>query len=373
MLSQQYKSDLTGFLFIVGIGSAMHAYADPSLSVSGYLEGSYNYLASANRFTSEVYDRAFDLNENGLTLQQAAVTLGILPDKGLGGAVNIILGKDAFIIAPYGMDPDFGNHEIGWDITQLWLQCRFSENFYVAMGKFVTLAGYETINPTTDTNFSRSDLFTFAIPFTLTGFRLHYTINPHWQLCLGMIEGWDTVRPENGSPSLEWALYYTPTQKLFFSAVGYLGHEQVISRTHEGPVGTRSVIDLIASYKISDHTQLALNYDYGWQNDTLIVLENADEAIWQGIAAYWVQTLNSQWNFCLRGEIFQDRNGYRTGVAQTLREFTATLAYKPITSLTFRAETRWDHSNTDAFMNKITSQPRTYQRSCALDAIWSFS
>jgi len=38
-------------------------------------------------------------------------------------------------------------------------------------GKFVTLAGAEVINSTLDTNYSRSILFGYAIPFSHTGAR----------------------------------------------------------------------------------------------------------------------------------------------------------------------------------------------------------
>src|ERR1700732_3307464 len=56
---------------------------------SGYIDGSYNYLVKSNKFTSGVFDRVYDLEENGFTLQQAAMTLAKQPPKGLGGLINI--------------------------------------------------------------------------------------------------------------------------------------------------------------------------------------------------------------------------------------------------------------------------------------------
>lgn len=71
-------------------------------SFSAYLDTSYNYLANSNQFTSLAYDRVFDLNPHGPTLHQAAFTVAHQPKEGLGGLLNIIAGRDAVILQPYG-------------------------------------------------------------------------------------------------------------------------------------------------------------------------------------------------------------------------------------------------------------------------------
>lgn len=341
-------------------------------SFTGYLDGSYNYLASDNQFISGAYDRAFDLDENGFTLQQAAVTASLLPECGLGASVNLIFGRDPYIIAPYGADPYIGMYEIGFDLTQAWLQYRFSDKFYLALGKFVTLANYETIDPTTDVNFSRSELFTFAVPFTVAGLRAHYTLSSKWKTTLGIIEGWDTIRTENKSPSAELGIYYSSSGKLNCSLVGYMGHEQVIPRTDLGPIGTRSLLDAIVSYQAHKKTLLAINYDYGRQNNSAEAIAGTNEAVWQGIAGYIVQTLNAKWSFCVRAEVFEDRNGYRTGDAQTLKEATLTINFKPRKNIILRAETRRDVSNNYTFISKSTGNVRDFQQSYAMEGILMF-
>lgn len=342
-------------------------------SLTGYLDGSYNYLASDNQFISGVYDRAFDLNENGFTLQQAALTASLLPERGLGASINVIFGRDPYITAAYGTDPYIGMYEIGFDLTQAWLQYRFSDKFYVALGKFVTLAGAETIDPTNDFNFSRSELFTFAIPFAVTGFRAYCTLSSKWKATLGIIEGWDTIKDENESPTAELGLYYTPSDKINYSLVGYMGHEQVIPRTDLGPIATRSVVDAIISYKAHKKTTLTVNYDYGRQNDSSAAVPGTNEAVWQGIAGYILQDLNTKWSFCVRGEVFEDRNGYRTGDAQTLKEATLTLIYKPRKNIILRAETRRDTSNNYTFVSKETGNVRDFQQSYAIEGILTFA
>ena len=54
-------------------------------------------------------------------------------------------------------------------MTQAYVQYATGSWTFIG-GKFVTLAGAETINPTTDTNFSRSILFGYAFPSRTLGF-----------------------------------------------------------------------------------------------------------------------------------------------------------------------------------------------------------
>jgi hypothetical protein len=74
---------------------------------------------------------------------------------------------------------------------------------------------------------------------------------------------------------------------------------------------------------------------------------------------------NNKWRTSLRGEIFSDRNGYRTGVAQTWNELTVTLSYIPIKNIKFRAETRRDFSNLSSFLHKSGITTSNKQQSFA--------
>ena len=103
--------------------STLESTYQKNLNISGYIDGSYNYLHRSNQFISGTYDRVYDLKENGFTLQQAALTIADQPKEGLGGLVNVIAGHDAFEIASYGMNPNvFDSNEVGLDLTQLYLQ-----------------------------------------------------------------------------------------------------------------------------------------------------------------------------------------------------------------------------------------------------------
>ena len=124
----------------------------------------------------------------------------------MGGLVNVIAGHDAFEMASYGMNPNvFDSSEVGLDLTQLYLQYGRGPLTFFA-GKFITIAGEEVIDPTRDTNFSRSILFGYSTPDTLTGLRAIYVANDKLNFTLGLNDGWDNVRDTSRQKTIEWGM-----------------------------------------------------------------------------------------------------------------------------------------------------------------------
>jgi Putative beta-barrel porin-2, OmpL-like. bbp2 len=74
---------------------------------------------------------------------------------------------------------------------------------------------------------------------------------------------------------------------------------------------------------------------------------------WTGAAGYIVYDLNDNIEFATRGEWFRDSNGARSGLRQTLGEFTETLNYKVpgVTGLLARLEYRHDESGAKPFFS----------------------
>ncbi len=342
------------------------------IKISGYIDGSYNYLESANQFISGVNDRAFDLDENGITLQQLAVTVAYQPENGFGGLVNPLFGRDAKSTASFGYDENNGPTDMGYDVLQVFLQYA-KGSFTIIAGKFVTLVGEETIDPTNDTNFSRSLLFSFATPDTHTGIRGTYVWNDKLKFILGLNDGWDNIRDWDRGKTIEYGIAYNPNAKLSLSAQGYTGEERVVPKTATGPKGQRTLIDLIASYNATDKLSLAANFDYGSQNNAFLVTGENGDASWIGIAAYLNYKFNDTWRLSLRGEDFDDRNGYRTGISQTIKELTFTVGYSPIKNLEFRGETRRDFSNVFSYQDRDNFLLRKFQQSFAIEGVYKFS
>ncbi len=341
------------------------------IDLSGYVEGSYNYLQNSNQFISGTNDRVYDLEPDGFTLQQAAITIAKQPAQGFGGLLNLILGRDANTLAAYGWNPYLGSQTLAIDPTQAFLQYSTGA-FTIIGGKYVALAGAEVVNPTQDSNFSRSILFGYAQPTSLMGARGTYALNSQLNLIAGVNNGWDSIRDTSRRPTIELGFSYTPNPLFSFVATGYTGEQRATDRVDSGPTGTRNLLDVVATYNATQHLSFVGNYDIGMQTQSALPDGNIAQAVWQGFAGYVNYKFNNQWRASLRGEDFDDRNGYRTGVVQNWKELTLTVGYSPIKDFELRAETRHDFSNVDSFVDPNGVSVRSDQQSYALEATYKF-
>ena len=354
------------------------------LAISGYLDAAYEYQSGTGLFSSGTPDRVFDTRANSFTLHQAAITISRQPKQGWGAVVNLTAGQDAEVIKSY---PVTGGSN--FDVTQAFVQYATGP-VTLMLGKFVTLAGVEVIASPMNVNFSRSILFGYAIPFTHTGLRATYAVNGHWTIDLGVNNGWDQVSDANKQKTIEYGLDYTPAPTMNFAVQGYVGREPlaITNNVPSTAQGQRFLLDAIATWNVTAKWTLIANYDYGRQKD-----DSPGAAIasydWDGVALYSNYQLAPAWQLSVRGEYFDDRNGYRTGVVdsktgagQKWKEVTATLNYAPAADVLLRLEGRYDRSNVaDAFIEsqRVATDPAgagtvygDHVYSTALEAIYKF-
>ncbi len=353
------------------------------LTLNGYLDVSYSHLSGNGTFVSGTPDRVFDAQHDSFSVHQAAFTLAKQPKEGFGALVNVIFGEDADVIAPFNQNPGSTSKV---DLTQAFVQ--YAKGPFTGIGgKFVTLAGAEVINPTQDTNFSRSILFGYAIPFTHTGVRGTYTVSDTLSLILGLNNGWDDLQDTNGNKTIESGLSYAPLKNLSLTAAGYFGNEKLCGSACANPVpaftpgGYRGLFDVVGTYNATDKLTLILNYDYAWQDNASAFTPDANGvATWNGIAGYANYQFTDQWRGSLRGEYFNDKDGYRTGVKQQWKEMTYTMAYLPNKNIELRGEYRYDFSNghspfpsgASRAFNNSNGGTSNSQYSFALEALFKF-
>lgn len=340
--------------------------------VSGYVDGSYNYLLNSNQFTSDTYDRVFDLNQNGFTLQQATVTFAYTPLQGLGGLVNVVSGRDANALAPVGWNPDvFGKRDIGLVFPQAYVHYA-TNNFTIKVGELITLAGLEAYDYTKDTNFSRSILDGYAQPGSNIGIRGIKRFADHWKIILGVDNGWSTIENISHQKTLEFGLGYKQPEVIELALNCYSGQEYISGDVWNRQTGWRSLIDIYGTYNVNQHLSFAGNADYAMQTQSLLPQGVVGRATWAGIAGYVNYKFSEKWRTSVRVEVFYDSVGYRTGVKQNWREVTLTMGYFPIKAFEVRAETRHDFSNKNAFFQKNNLNTSVSQQSFAVEGLYRF-
>jgi hypothetical protein len=170
---------------------------------------------------------------------------------------------------------------------------------------------------------------------------MSYTFTPKISGMLTVVNGWDNVKDNNSGKTIHGQIGLTPTGRISILLNVITGPEQN-SNNHD----LRTVFDLVASWKATTRTTCGLNLDLGHEPHAA---PTGGDAVWRGTAAYLRHTFTSTFAIAMRGEVFSDANGARTGTAQRLSEFTVTPEWRLSPQVLVRADLRVDRSNQSVF------------------------
>jgi len=342
------------------------------IAINGMVSGSttYNFNHPVPRQNQL---RVFDIDANSILLDLFELT--VRQDAAYGRA-GFRLDLDAGPYIP-GIIHSAGFTIGGLDASQAYLtyNAPIGNGLKIDIGKFITPAGYEYIErfDGANDNFSHSFLFGYAIPFTHTGGRISYSFNDNLSAMVMLVNGWDNSIDNNKGKTSGAQLTWTPAAPTTVAVTYIIGPEQPFTHTYN-----RSLFDLAATVKLSDRFLFGVSGDLGSED----VLHNfltheqspdptlADHVKWDGIAGYLRTTISDAFAIILRGEIFDDPQGFRTGTAQTLHEYTLTPEWKPAERFTVRSDIRYDVSSMPVFDND--GAMKTSQFTVALNAIYFF-
>jgi hypothetical protein len=374
---------LMALLDTTPIGTAL---TNAKINIFGFAEAGYYYNTSFPRQTEEPTDISFPgIFSNRVLLDQLDLQVNRTVDttsKNIdwGFEFENMYGTDATFIHSFGwLDNRAGQKhpQNQYDITQAnaSIFLPVGEGLTIMAGKFATLLGYETINPTTNTLYTHSYLFTYAIPLTQTGLMGTYTWATGFNgqpvtLEAGITRGWNVSinKDVNGEPDFLGQLTFNFTPTL-----------QAIATFSEGPEGFhdnsnyQTVGEFELKYTGITNVTLGMDSVYGDYPHA----EQPKSAQWYGAAAYASYTLNSYATVNARGEWYRDNDGFTTGVRANYYEATLGVAITPFpndatfSNLSIRPEARYDYADKAAF-DLSASSGKYSEFSGAVDAIMQF-
>jgi hypothetical protein len=258
--------------------------------------------------------------EAGFSIPRVSAAAGLFRDSNTGAAQNFDV-QQAYVtwVAPAGSGLRFD------------------------VGKFVTLLGLEVIEGWDgyNDNASRSQLFGYAIPFTHTGVKISYAFTTKMSGAVMVVQGWDNVRDNNTAKSVVGSLTLAPTDAVTVIVSAVSGPEQT-GNNHD----IRTVVDLVATWKATATTTVGLNLDGGRESHAAL---SGGTASWHGIAGYLRHAFTKIFAVAIRGEVFNDGGGARTGTTQRVGEFTLTPEVRLSAHALIRADLRVDRSNQSFF------------------------
>ena len=323
--------------------------------ISGFVDGYYGYNFNTPSTRKTGAERTFDVQHNSLTLSLAELSLAKTPtaDSRGGFRIDLDYGTTQDIVA--ANDPHFRN------IGQAYLSyyANVGKGLQIDFGKFVTPNGFEVIKAKDDWNYSRGLLFTLAIPFYHSGLRATYNVSDKIALAGYVVNGWNNGIATIDKKTVIGQITVKPTSA-FSVAETYTG----------GPVPPntdtwRHLSDTVATFNVNSKVSLAGNYDYGTDKQSGAVVR------WQGVAAYGRLSPNSWFALTPRWEYYNDEQGFTSGTAQKMKEFTITSEFKHKDGFLTRLEYRHDYSDTPYFLKN--SRFQDHQDTFTVGLIYAFT
>lgn len=332
--------------------------------------------------------RAFDIRTSEIALSYAELAVWMAPEP-LGFRLDVGFGPTAALVS--NGDPineAFTSRTVVPTAVQLIQQAYGSAHFDVGggltldVGKFVTPFGQEVIEARDNWAYSRSLLFTLAIPFYHLGLRLNYVFSDAFNATLLVVNGWDNIVDNNDGKSIGLSLAFHPIESLQIYANYMFGPEQSDRRADPGSDydgdedgDWRHTMDLVVLFSPTPMLSIGLNVDLGLESSidcagdgtegAAGLVQTCSDGDREGDAMWFGGALSARLNpldwmsIAIRGEWFRDADGFRTGTEQSVLEGTLTLEARYATNMVVRLEYRHDQSTEAVFSSGAEEDPDT--------------
>jgi hypothetical protein len=320
------------------------------VEVSGVVDGYYSF--NNNKVDMFTQGRAFDVRHNAFSLQLAKLTLqkANSKDSPLGFRVDLGLGETVDRIISVS---DSSRNDATKHVLQAYASyvAPIGSGLTIDFGKMYTPIGAEVVETKDNFNYSRGFLFTYG-PYYHMGFRVKYAFNDKAALSGFLFNGWDNVFEnnvgENAGKTVGFQLGLTPNKKFALTQTYLAGPEAPLANAPaiSARDNWRHISDTVVSVYATDKLTLLGNFVYGSDADN-----GGVRGHWTGFAGYFKYAFNNRFAFAPRFEVFNDEDGLRTGVAQTVKDITLTQELKLLNNFITRFEYRRDFSNRSVFTN----------------------
>ena len=312
---------------------------DFSFMFDGYVDWNYNNPSSGFNDL-----RNFDLRANTAHVNMGMITIDHAPAP-LGFHADVGFGETFDVIHSSSRDPNAWKY---FKQAFISLKPKSWHGLEIDAGEFVTSAGAEVIETNQNWNYSRSLLFAWAIPYLHFGVRASMPIGTHFTAGVQVVNGWNNIEPLNSGKTVGINGAYA-WKKVTWTNNYYVGPEKLNTTA-----GLRNLIDSVVQVNATDKFSYYINFDYGRDKSV-----GAGANHWTGIAGAARRQLGKKTAVASRFEVFDDPNGFTTGTAQRVEEFTLTGEYKMNDWLMSRLEFRNDWSDVPFFQTNKAGGSKT--------------
>jgi hypothetical protein len=226
------------------------------------------------------------------------------------------------------------------------------------LGRFDAEVGFERDDEPLNLQPTHSFNYTYARPVKFTGLQARYTPLPALSVAGLVTNGWDMTQDNNSGKTFGVRVSWLPHEYAAISLTGIMGPEQ-----DDNVSDVRRLLS--GDFTVQPFRSLILAGEFNYGNEEHAAPGGGD-ADWIGGVISGLLRLGANLGVSLRADVFDDRDGGRTGAPRTLQSYTiapmlffrtaATGIYStvPHTSfalpeISFRAGLRWNVSNDGFF------------------------
>lgn len=295
--------------------------------VDGYYNKNFNNPASR---TNQL--RNFDVKANQMSLNMAKLGFYHDPDP-VGFKLEFMFGRAAevFHFAEVGDAKDAVRN-----ILQAYVSFKPKNmgGFQFDFGKFVTTAGAELTETHLNWNYSRPLLYANG-PYYHFGARVTKPLGSHFSVGAQLVNGWNNVEDNNSGKTVGLTAAVTGSKASWYNTY-YVGPEKTDTNK-----GVRNFYDTVLLLTPSSKSSTYLTFDYGKEGG----LPGDPSATFYGFGIASKFQATKTFALTPRFEYYKDKDGFITGTAQALKEFTMTAEVRMADPFITRFEYRGDWSD----------------------------
>jgi hypothetical protein len=216
---------------------------------------------------------------------------------------------------------------------------------WLDMGIFSSHIGFESAIGTENMTLTRS-LLAENSPYFLSGAKLCWSPNSHWEVEALLLNGWQRIQRLPGNSALSGGsriTYTSPSGKV-------LNWSTFIGTDDPDPARRmRYFSNLYGIIPIAERWKMILGYDIGWQQT---VKGGGSYHQWMSLGAILRYAWTDAWAVALRAEHYADPDlVIISGVEEAFRTsgISTNLDFSPASGLMLRTEVRWLHANRPLF------------------------
>ena len=304
----------------------------PEVSYSGYVDIFYAYDFNEPKTN---YRQPFFYNHNRHNEFNLNIGLIKITAKHLKYRANIALQAGTYVMDNYAAEPTALQHIYEGNAG---LSLNKKNNLWIDAGIFGSHIGFESAISKDSWTLTRS-LLAENSPYYLSGAKLTYNPNIHWELATIICNGWQRIKKvsENSLPAFCTQIKYTTADRLTINWSTFIGTDD--------PDSTRRMRYFNNFYVQSQPTKkfgFIAGFDIGAQQTKK---DSSGYNIWFSPVIIVRYSLTDRWSTSLRAEYYHDKDGViiATGTPNGFQTsgLSLNLDYSPVKNVAWRLEGRW--------------------------------